>query len=92
MRSDLHVSHARFVPAPDRRGVRLGWIRFRLGKLRINSASLEFRDGRYRLRYLGRRATTGRAHPFLEPVDKETRRAIENEVLRQLGIANEVAS
>jgi hypothetical protein len=82
--SDIHYTPASVEK--QRRGL-LGWVSFRLGDvLRLDSVAVrKTLDDRLVLSFPSRRDIYGYEHSLVRPVDDRVRRAIEREVLRQLG-------
>jgi hypothetical protein len=84
------ISHIRFVVASRddiSRGV-LGWVSLTLdGALRLDGIALRRTlDGRLALSFPARRDGSGRQHPFVRPLDDVSRRQIEAQVFRALGL------
>lgn len=81
--TDVHLARA---ARPDTRTGLLGWISFTLdGRLRVDGLTLRrTHDGRPVLSYPERTDQWGCGHPYLAPLDDETRRHIEREVVRAL--------
>lgn len=84
------VSRVRFTPAPRHQlpsGL-LGFVSFLLEDcVRIDGVVLRTTsDGRLSLSFPARRDGRGRDHPYLRPVNDDTRRAIETQVFASLGL------
>ncbi len=89
--SASRVTEVRFDPAPGAAGSTglLGWIRFRLGPLRLDGIALRrSRDGRTYLAFPERRTSRG-AFPYMAPPDRAARIEIEGQVFAALGLDQE---
>ena len=64
----------------------LGYISVEIGDLVLDGIVLRrTADGRFALSFPARTDRAGRRHAYIRPADDEARRAIEHEVLGQLG-------
>lgn len=90
MRNEEIIRELRLKPASsqEQRTGLLGWLSGRLGPhLKVDGIAIRRTlDGHLRLSFPERRDSAGRSHPYLKPVDDETRRLIEREVFRRLGL------
>lgn len=72
--------------AEDIRTGLLGFISVEYGSLILDSIVLRrTADDRYALAFPARTDRAGRRHSYIRPIDDNARRAIETELLRQLG-------
>ena len=70
----------------DLRAGLLGFISVEFGSLILDGITLrKTADGRFTLSFPARTDRAGRRHSYMRPVDDDARRAIEREILRQLG-------
>lgn len=70
----------------DIRSGLLGWIRVEYGSLEIDNIALRRTlDRRFVLAFPSRTAQNGMKHSIVRPIDDAARRAIEHEILTQLG-------
>ena len=72
----------------------LGYVELTLnGGLRLTGIALRrTRGGELRLSFPARRDRTGQDHPVVYPLDAETRRVVESQVLEALGLNQEGAA
>jgi hypothetical protein len=90
----LPVSEVRFTAAePGGAATGLvGYVAFRLGPVAIDGVTLRLtRDGRHVLSFPVRHDHAGAQHPIVRPTGRETRRLIEAEIFRALGIPERAA-
>ena len=77
----------------DRRTGLLGFLSVFVGDFIVDSITLRRTEsGRLALSFPQRRDRTGRSHPVVRPVDDDARRAIEAEILGQLGQGDDAAA
>ena len=93
MTSPLRISGVRFTPASPaevRTGL-FGYTSFLLdGRIRIDGATVRrTRRGDLVLSFPAKPGRRGREWPYIRPVDDETRRSIEAQVLAAIGLAPE---
>ena len=86
----LQVSEVSFVDAGRQhrhRGL-LGWISLTLGnRLRLDGLTLrQTAHGRLALSYPARRDSLGSDHPYVRPLNSDTRLEIEHQVFTALGL------
>ena len=91
----IRISRVRFVPAARadvRRGL-LGYVSFLLdGSVHVGGVTLRrARGGGLRLSFPARRDRRGDEHPYLRPIDRTARKAIEMAVFAALGLTSEGA-
>jgi hypothetical protein len=74
--------------ADDARGGLLGWVAFDLAEtLRVDGVALRRRlDGGLTLAFPRRRDRAGDSHPYLRPLDAQSRAVIEHQVFAALGL------
>lgn len=91
--ADPAVRLCSWVRAPDaeaRTGL-LGYLSIEYHDLVLDGVVLRrTADGRYALSFPARADRAGRRHAYIRPVDDDARRAIEREILGQLGQGQEV--
>ena len=88
--SDVRLTRASHV---DRQSGLLGWISLVLNEsILVDGITLRCTStGVFILSFPARRDRAGRDHPYLRPLTETTRRAIEMQVFRALGIGEEAA-
>jgi hypothetical protein len=79
--------------ARDLAAGRRGWVSFDLdGVLRVDGVALRRRlDGRPTLSFPCRRGRAGDRHPYLRPLDAQSRAVIEKQVFAALGLDGSAA-
>lgn len=90
MRNGIEITDVRFTPAgPEdwRKGLS-GWISCTLNdRLQINSIALRrSRSGRMVLSFPAREDKAGNQRFYIKPLDDVTRRVIERQIFREMGI------
>lgn len=92
---DLQFRVRTWVRASDaevRSGL-LGWISVELRNVVLDGITLRrTADGRFALSFPARTDRGGRRHSYIRPVDDAARKAIEREILGQLGQGESVAA
>ena len=90
----FELTEITFVAAPphERAGGLLGWVAATLdGRLRFDGLTLRRTlSGRLAISFPARRDGAGKQHPIVRPLDGDTRRSLERQILDAL--ASEVAS
>jgi hypothetical protein len=78
------VSEVRFTNSPDGAG-RLGFVRCRVGSLRLDGLTLRrTRGGRLAVSFPCRRDGRGRRYPIIRPISDRARRDLERAILAEL--------
>ncbi len=89
-KTQIEISGVQFVSAQllDVDDGFLGWVSCTLNEsIRLNGLALRrTREGRLALSFPARKDAMGRKHFFLRPLDDATRRKIERQVFRALGL------
>lgn len=85
------VTNVRFTPATcrDVRSGLLGFVSFLLGGcMHVDGVSVrKTAAGRTTLTFPARRDSRGQDHPYLRPVDQQTRISIESQIFASLGLS-----